>query len=440
MPRTFIRGIIFLTVVGTLIFSPLRPVQAGGATLYLSPSSGSFYVGSTFNVSVLVNTGGQNINAIEADLRFPADKLQVVTPAAGSSVITVWAAQPSFSNSQGIINFKGGVPSPGINMTAGNVATITFRVTGVGQAVISLTDTSKVLLNDGAGTNVLADRRGGVYALNLPPPEGPFVASPTHPDPGKWYRDRTPVFTWEKQAGVTAFSYVLNDRAVDIPDDIPEGDHTTYRYTDISDGVWFFHIKARSETGWGGVTHFEIKVDGTAPAAFPIEISPRARSAVRQPVIFFDTTDNVSGIEHYEIKLVDVDVPARSGSTPFFVETESPYRPGFLEIGTYDVIVRAYDHAGNIQEVRTKLKIVPFIYQVLGDKGVLIRGTFVLGWPVLWTILGSLAVLLILLLYYLIRRHAQHDARIRAGVANLDHPVAEDLKLLQQKQQEYEKK
>ena len=430
----------FTLVLGGFSFTP-SPARAAGATLYLSPAAGSYSVGSTLNVSVLVNTGGQNINAVEADLRFPADKLQVVTPAAGPSIITVWAAQPSFSNANGTINFKGGVPSPGVNMTAGSIATVTFRVTGVGQAGIRFTDNSKVLLNDGAGTNVLSDTRGAIYTLALPPPEGPLVTSPTHPDPSRWYQDRSPVFVWEKLPEVTAFSYMLNDRAVDNPDDIPDGAAVSYRYDSIGDGNWFFHIKARGPAGWGGVTHFQIKIDATAPAAFPVEISPRERTSVRQPVIFFDTTDNVSGMDHFEIKLVNVGAARPEATiTPFFIETESPFRPGLLELGTYDVIVRAFDHAGNQTEVHQKLKIVPFIYQLLGDRGVLIRGTFVIAWPVLWVLLGIIILLLLLLLYYLYRHHQIHDAKLRNGIHELDHPVAEDLRLLREKQQEYGKK
>lgn len=418
------------------------PALAGGATLYLSPPSGTFTVGSTFTVSVYMNTGGQDVNAVEVDLRFPADRLQAVTKLDGPSIISIWATPPSFSNSQGIINLKGGVPSPGIKTNAGIVASLTFRVTGVGQAAIKFTGDSKVLLDDGQGTDVLSDTRGAIYNLELPPPEGPFVSTPTHPDPNRWYPERNPIFIWEKKSDVTSYSYVLNDRAIETPDDIPEGDHAKVQYSNMADGLWFFHIKARGPGGWGGVTHVQIKIDSTAPAQFPIEISPRPRTSSHQPIIYYKTTDNLSGVDHYELKIVRVDLGgAGNPLSPFFIESESPYRPPPLELGTYDLIVRAYDKAGNIQEARQKLRIVPFLYQVVGDKGISFSGIFVVSWPVLWALGLILLLLAILLLLYLYRRHQQHDERIRTGgVAAAAHPsLIRAQELLQKKQEEYKK-
>lgn len=396
-------------------------------------------VNGAFSVSVFLNTGGQNINAVEVDLRFPADRLQVVSPLSGQSVVSLWAAPPSFSNTEGRINLKGGIPSPGIRTNAGNIATISFRVTGVGQAAIRFTGESKVLLDDGQGTDVLADTRGAVYTLELPPPEGPAVSTSTHPDPQAWYQDKNPTFVWEKKPEVTAFSYILNDRPVDVPDDIPDGDATRVQYNGLADGIWYFHIKARGKDSWGGVSHLQIKIDATPPSAFPLEITPRARTSSRQPSIAFVTTDNLSGVTQYEMKIVQVNAP-ESGArlTPFFLSVESPYRPPApLELGAYDVIVRSYDGANNIREVRRKLSIVPIVYQVIGDRGISVSGLFVITWPVVWAF-GVLSVLLLLLLlYYFYLRHKRHDARLRAGLNHPDHPLREDVTLLRKKQQEY---
>ena len=127
--------------------------HAANASLYLSPSSGSFPEGSTFTVSLYVNTGGQAVNAVQADLTFPRDKLQVVSPSTGNSFIRTWVTQPSYSNTDGTLHFAGAIPSPGISTNAGLVSTITFRATDTGTAVVKLLDTSRVLLNDGQGTD-----------------------------------------------------------------------------------------------------------------------------------------------------------------------------------------------------------------------------------------------------------------------------------------------
>ena len=109
-------------------------VSAEGASLILSPSSGTFYARNTFDVSVFVNTGGSNINAVKVDLEFDPKKLQVVNPTAGKSFISFWIAQPKYSNTKGSISFQGGIPSPGINTSAGLVSTVTFRAISPGNS------------------------------------------------------------------------------------------------------------------------------------------------------------------------------------------------------------------------------------------------------------------------------------------------------------------
>src|SRR3989344_6809533 len=155
--------------------------QTEAASLYVSPSGGSFVTGSTFTVSIFVNTGGESVNAIEANLTFPVDTLQVVSPTAGNSFIKTWIAQPTYSNTAGTLRFQGAVPNPGINTEAGLVSTVTFRTRSVGSAAVRFLDSSRVLLNDGRGTNALDRTSGATFSITLPAPQGPIVTSRTNP-------------------------------------------------------------------------------------------------------------------------------------------------------------------------------------------------------------------------------------------------------------------
>ena len=120
-------------------------VRAESASFYLSPGSGTFFVESSFDVSVFVNSEGNSINAVQVDLKFSPDKLQVVNPTTGKSFISVWADQPFFSNKEGLISFKGGVLSSGIKTSGGLVSAITFRAKAPGKATLSFLETSKIL-------------------------------------------------------------------------------------------------------------------------------------------------------------------------------------------------------------------------------------------------------------------------------------------------------
>lgn len=440
---------IFLVVLGlVLCLLPSKSVEAvpdiSAASLFLGPATGFYTVGSTFTISLYLNTGGQSVNAIEANLSFPPEKLQVVTPSTGKSLIQVWVDQPSFSNTQGTLRFQGAIPTPGINTGSGLISTVTFRVKQTGVAAVKILDTSRVLLNDGKGTDILGERTGGLYELILPPPAGPLVTSPTHPDQTKWYSANTVGLGWSRGTDVNGFSYVLSGEPIDTPDDISEGVKTSVSYKDLPDGIHYFHIKSLGAGTWGGVTHYAINIDKTPPAGFEVIISPGEKTSRKQPIFDFSTTDAASGIDHYELKIIPLDEKARKvlgnnleTDTPFFVEVSSPYYRE-LDIGRYEVVVRAYDRAGNYFQSLKKLQIAPAIFEFIEGEGLSLKGNFIISWLWVWVIaLVSFGVL-----YFVGKKvrgwHREARNSLEAGVHN--HPgISEKLGVLREKMKEYGK-
>lgn len=433
----YLLGILF-------VFAPFF-ASAENASLYLRPSSGTYAVGSTFEVGIYMNTGGQNANAVKVDLQFPPDKLQVVSPNLGKSIVAFWVIQPTFSNSQGTISFQGGVPPPGINTSDGYISSIIFRVVNVGPASISIKDTSRVLLADGKGTDILGSRSDAIFSLKLPAPAGPIVVAPKHEDPNKWYQENDVEFLWEMPKGATSVSYVLNDDALGIPDDISEGNKTSVVYKGLASGIHYFHIKAfNADSGWGGTTHYSVNLDNVSPADFNIQISPSETTSTKRPTIIFDTTDAASGLSHFAIKVIKVSgVPGtpdkNSQATPFFVEATSPFVSPELDFGTYDVVVRAYDVAGNYREVHQRLKIAYSIFQNLGTQGISLRSNWILPWWMVYMILGLFGLLILYILHFFYRRHKEVESKLALGVLNLlEHSVSQRLSTLRQKREEYD--
>ncbi|MDD5145361.1 MAG: cohesin domain-containing protein [Candidatus Pacebacteria bacterium] len=373
-------------------------VYATGASFYLSPNSGTFYVGNTFDVSIFVNTGSNNINAIQADLKFDPKKLQIASPTAGKSFISVWVAQPAYSNSEGTASFQGGMPSPGINTSAGLVSTITFRAVSPGNTTIYFQDTSKILLDDGKGTNVLSSMGRGVYSLTIPPPEGPEVFSPTHSDQNKWYKNNNPTFAWVKGEGVAEFSYSIDNDPQGIPDNNSEGDIDSVSYSNLADGIFYFHIKAKKANVWGGISHYLVQIDATPPASFLPNASPAEKTTTKNPIISFITTDALSGFDHFETKIIDITPGRQEKETAFFMETASPYKLPELSVGKYLIVVRAFDAAGNWQDETLQIQIIPAgIY--ITREGIFFWGFFLPWWlisliiflilvSVIWILLG----------------------------------------------------
>lgn len=384
------------------------PAQA--AILYVEPGGGTFTVGSTFDVSLFLNTEGESINTLATFLSFPSDKLQLVSPSAGKSIISLWTSPPKFNNASGLIELQGGIPG-GINASKGLVTNLTFRVKSIGAGVLKFLDESKVLLNDGLGTDVLKQAQNGIYNFVLPPPAGPLVASETHPEQSQWYQNRTIILTWLHDNEVDGYSYVLNNELIDIPDDISEGTRTTVAYKGMADGEYYFHIKALRNGRWGGVTHFAARIDSSPPAEFAVKVSPSSRTDNSRPVIDFITTDNLSGISHYELKVISLKKTTEANETdytksPMFIEVERPFVfSQDLGLGTYDIVVRAHDNAGNYREETKRLAIVSPVFSVIGDRGISVKGIVVIPW--FWFLFISAALLAFFgyLAWYLKKKH-----------------------------------
>ncbi|MBI2039283.1 MAG: hypothetical protein HYT22_03325 [Candidatus Niyogibacteria bacterium] len=381
----------FYALLFGVVFSIAAPLASEAAKLTVSPSTGAFAVGGTFSISIFLDTEDRPINTLDVIVRFPSEKLQVISPAIGQSIIGVWTAQPYVNNASGELRFQGGIPG-GINVSKGLVSTITFRVRQTGSAIIRFDSESEVLAHDGRATNVLGDAQSGVYSLTLPPQQGPTVISETHPDQIQWYPNASAVLQWSPFA-LAEYSYILNTEPIDIPDNISEGARNGVVYRDLADGIHYFHIKAFLSGVWGGNSHFAINVDTTPPAEFPVKIIPGKRTTSKSPVIQFVTTDQSSGIGHYEYAAIPLERIPDSASVkkPLFVEAETPVITE-LEYGTYDIIVRAFDLAGNMREANTRLRVMtPLRFAVTS----------------IWTWIAA-AILLLALWYGTVRARAWH--------------------------------
>ncbi len=104
LPKKYL--IFSVLIFLSLVFFIPKEIKAEGASLYLSPSEGTFFVGSTFDVSIFVNTGKNDINTVQVDLKFDPKKVQVASPSAGKSFISIWISQPSYSNTEGTLSFR----------------------------------------------------------------------------------------------------------------------------------------------------------------------------------------------------------------------------------------------------------------------------------------------------------------------------------------------
>ncbi len=373
---------VSLVLVLCFLFSVsfVQSARAGGVSLYLSPSGGTYQVDNTFSVVVKTNSGGAAINAADGNLNFNINELEVVKISKTGSIFSFWTTEPTFSNSAGNIVFGGGTPST-FTGSAGTIFTITFRAKIAATTNVNFSSGS-VLAADGKGTNVLTKMIGGSYKLQpkvviseppaeeeyVPPftlgvPAAPKIFSTTHSNPEEWYLNNSPKFSWSVPEGITGVRLLSNKNSRTAPTVFYSSPIFEKQLNDLVDGIWYFHCQLQNEFGWGGITHFKFKIDTEPPEPFKIEVKGGKETTNPRPILIFDTLDNLSGIEYYEVKIGDSEgIPV----THEDIET-NPYQMPVQAPGKHTVIVTAVDKAGNYALAMTDVDILPIEKPVITD-------------------------------------------------------------------------
>lgn len=337
------KQIIFF-VAGFLL---LVTSSAQAATLYLSPSAGSYTVGQSFPLSVYVLSPEQAMNAVSGIVFFPQEKLEVVSLSKTGSIMNLWVLEPSFSNSTGLINFEGIVLNPGFTGEAGKIITINLKVKGAGIAPVIFSSGS-VLANDGLGTNILKGLGNASFKLNLAEvvektgvPLAAKITSPTHPDPEKWYSDSNPKFTWLISPEIIASRVLYDKYPASSPTILYTPAISEKELKNVKDGIWYLHVQLRNANGWGAISHFRSQIDTEKPNFFEIKEVKREDLTELRVKFIFEASDALSGIDYYEVRIDDRDLLVWRDDGSHIYETPT------LIFGKHLLITKAVDKAGN---------------------------------------------------------------------------------------------
>lgn len=354
LKRFFLYTFLFSIFFGGLITHAQQPKFDNRATLTVSPQIGTFQTDSTFDVSIFLNTHGSKINTVDLNLQFSPDTLAIINPSSGTSLISLWTEPPRYSNTEGTATFSGGIPN-GINTESGLLITVTFKAKKPGQGFVKISPLSKILAHDGVGTNILTGYGRATFSIEPKPPQGPQVFSETHQFQEIWYNNNNPLLAWEKEEGVNEYSLELDNKPQTIPDNTVDIKDTVKSYEQTPDGISYFHIKARKNGVWGGTTHFPLRIDTNPPAEFKPKVEVLTANIVHKALVSFFTTDSLSGIDRYEVGIIE---KTKVGlESPVFLEVQSPYQLPTSIDGEIRVIVRAIDKAQNVQDAQVDVYI-----------------------------------------------------------------------------------
>lgn len=364
--------IYLLIFVLSLFITP--GVKAAGATLFLSPGSGTYTLGKNFSVNVMVNSdGGVGINAAEGEITYDSSILTVSSVSESGSIFKLWTTNPTFSNGSGKITFGGGSPGA-YTGAAGQIFSIIFSPKKAGEASVSFTS-GTVLAADGKGTNVFGGFGNAKYTITEPAPveEKPKVETPkeeekpkgilpplpeisslTHPDSETWYSNNEPEFAWKVLPDLTGVSFLINESAQSNPGQSTDGVVESKKYEDVEDGEWYFHIKYQNKFGWGQPAHKKLLIDTTPPDAFKLTVDDEGDATNPSPKLRFITNDSASGIDYFNIII--------NGETKIVAISEVSngyYQGGPMPPGEYEAEIVAFDKAKNSASSSAKFMIDP---------------------------------------------------------------------------------
>lgn len=174
-PAVAISVVVAVVVLGYIAVRTFA--ASGSAQLYLSPASATYANGQAIAVQVYVNTGGDGVNAVQADFSYPTAKMQFTSIDGTGSAFDIDASSTGGNGTVSIARGHAG------NVTGtALIATVHFTVIGTGSANMTFLNSSAVVRSSD-NTNILTSTVGGNYTLDTAATPTPTPASTPTPTP-----------------------------------------------------------------------------------------------------------------------------------------------------------------------------------------------------------------------------------------------------------------
>ena len=225
-------------------------------------------------------------------------------------------------------------------------------------------------------------------------------------------------------------SIYLSKSPTSNPGSVADGLFASKSYENVDDGIWYFHAKMKNSVGWGLITHFKIQIDTKPPESFAIKFIDGKETENPRPVVVFDTTDSLSGVNYYKIKIGEGNffsvAPETVKTNPYILPLQSP--------GKNSILVQAYDKAGNYAVASEEFIIKETEKSVVAEKqsAFLKFGTTAASFLVLVIVLAALLIFFILIFWYGWRRLSSLKRRIKKETNEAEKALQIAFNLLKQ--------
>lgn len=117
---------------------------------------GEYLLGEVFPFEIKIVDIEMPVNVVQADISFDSEAVEIVDISTENSFANVFI-QKEIDNGLGFARFSGGLPNPGFGEKEGIFSTVYFVGKKPGITTVKLLPSSKVLANDGKGTNILKE-------------------------------------------------------------------------------------------------------------------------------------------------------------------------------------------------------------------------------------------------------------------------------------------
>ncbi|MEN9622176.1 MAG: hypothetical protein RLZZ67_610 [Candidatus Parcubacteria bacterium] len=341
-----------LYIAGVVLYALVcLPALVQAAEMYMVLDKANVATDGTFTGTVYVSSVGAPINNAESTLTFPSNLMSVNSVSTAGSIFNIWVEQPTFSNSDGVIYFNGGLPTPGYSGNAGQALKVSFKAKNPGTGDIIFT-APIVRANDGNGTDILTEARGGRIAIgNSEPtptvsepiavgPKAPVITSVDMPLATAWYNKTQATFSWNVPSDVTMARLILSVSTDAAPSINYNPAISSKTLTDLSEGVQYLNVRFKNAVGWGKIASRKIQIDLSDPEDVSVKTSVTADDLI---AIDASAKDTMSGIRNYLAYVDGVEIGSKNASADGSAQFNLPPLPE----GKYKVVVRAYDLAGN---------------------------------------------------------------------------------------------
>ncbi len=163
-------------------------LKAEAATLYIEPHESEIYPGDSLSLAVRIDTDeGECVNVIDAVIEYDAE-LVAVDVSRGDSIVPIWVEDPKIDKTNRLVTFAGGIPNGYCGRIAGDprltnvIAELIIQAPTLSVSIgesddigeIKFRPETKVLLNDGLGSDAPLRTFGSKLLLNKKPRNEPL--------------------------------------------------------------------------------------------------------------------------------------------------------------------------------------------------------------------------------------------------------------------------